>query len=183
MEESSTYKIEKPVVLVGMMGVGKTTYGKKLASIMNVPFIDVDQLIENEIGHSVSWIFENVGEDNFRHMEETKIKDMLNEHKHMVLALGGGAFLNDKTRALIKEKAISVWLTSSPEIIYSRVSVRKDRPLLEGVEDKLGRIRQIMADREQYYKQADVSLVTDHGNQKEVAVRIIKEIEKFYKKT
>ncbi len=183
MEDSATYKIDRPIVLIGMMGVGKTTYGKKLASLINVPFIDVDQTIENEIGHSVSWIFENVGESKFRQMEENKTRELLDEHKHLVLALGGGAFLNENTRKIIKQKAVSVWLTSSPEVIFSRVSVRKDRPLLEGVEDKLGKIKEIMDNREQYYKQADVSVITDHGNQKDISTRIIKEIDLFLTKT
>lgn len=179
MKDSATYKIDKPIVLVGMMGVGKTTYGKKLASIINAPFVDIDQMIENEIGHSVSWIFENVGEAKFRQMEEGKIREILNETQHMVLALGGGAFLNENTRKLIKQKAVSVWLSSSPEVIFSRVSVRRDRPLLEGVEDKLGKIKEIMTNREQYYKQADISVITDTGNQKEIVNRIIREVERF----
>lgn len=181
MNQTATFKIDKPIVLVGMMGVGKTTYGKKLASLINVPFIDVDQTIENEIGHSISWIFENVGESKFRKMEETKIKELLYDHKNMVLALGGGAFLNENTRNMVKKDAVSVWLKSSPEVIYSRVSVRKDRPLLEGTEDKLGKIKEIMNSREEFYKQADISLITDHGNQRDVATKIIKEIEKFIK--
>jgi shikimate kinase len=179
MENSATYKIKKPIALIGMMGVGKTTYGKKMASILKVPFIDIDQMIENEIGHSVSWIFENVGEEKFRHMEETKIRETLNSGENMVVALGGGAFLNPVTRKIVKEKSISVWLKSSPEVIFKRVSVRKDRPLLEGIEDKLGKIKEIMASREALYQEADVSAQTDIGNQRDIAHNIIRVVEKF----
>jgi shikimate kinase len=175
MEPLATYKITKPIVLVGMMGVGKTTYGKKAAATLKIPFLDIDQMIENEIGHSVSWIFENVGEQKFRQMEETKIKELLDKNEPIVLALGGGAFLNPKTRDLIKQKAVSIWLKSSPEVVFSRVSVRKDRPLLEGVADKLGKIREIMNSREEFYKQADISIETDHGNQKDIVQKIIDE--------
>jgi len=179
MQDASTDKILKPIVLVGMMGVGKTTYGRKVSAILGVPFIDIDQAIENEIGHSISWIFENAGEDSFRQMEENKIKEALEAQKPMVLALGGGAFLNETTRALIKKAAISVWLSSAAEVIFNRVSVRKDRPLLEGVEDKLGKIKDIMDARADFYNQADVKIMTDTGNQREIATKIIKEVGNF----
>lgn len=179
MENSSTGKINKPIVLVGMMGVGKTTYGKKAASILKTQFVDVDQMIENEIGHSISWIFENVGEQQFRHTEENKIKELISENLPIIIALGGGAFLNSNTRSLIKDKAISVWLKSSAETIFNRVSMRKDRPLLEGVEDKLGKIKDLIKAREEYYKQADISVDTENGNQRDVAQKIISAVEKF----
>ena len=182
MENSATYKIKKPITLIGMMGVGKTTYGKKMANILKVPFIDIDQIIENEIGHSVSWIFENVGEEKFRHMEETKIREALSSGDNMVVALGGGAFLNANTRKIVKDKSISVWLKSSPETIFKRVSVRKDRPLLEGVDDKLGKIKDMMKSREEIYGQADVSAITDIGNQRDIAHNIIRIVEKFLNK-
>ncbi len=182
MENAATSKINKPVVLVGMMGVGKTTYGKKMAGLLKVPFVDIDILIENEICHSVNWIFENVGEEKFRHMEETKIRELLNSNEIMVIALGGGAFLNPNTRKMIKEKAISVWLRSSAESIYNRVSVRKDRPLLEGTKDKLGKIVEMMSAREQYYEQADVCAYTDIGNQREIASKLVGLVEKALSK-
>jgi shikimate kinase len=182
MEISATYKINKPIVLVGMMGVGKSTYGKKIANTLKIPFVDIDVLIENEIGHSVNWIFENVGEEKFRKIEEKKIRDILNSGEVVLVALGGGAFLNDNTRKLVKEKAISVWLKSSPEVIYNRVSVRKDRPLLEGTKDKLGKIIDIMNSREKFYKEADVEAFTDIGNQKEIALKVIENIGKFLSK-
>ncbi len=182
MRDSATYKINKPIVLVGMMGVGKTTYGKKIAAILKVPFLDVDQLIENEIGHSISWLFEHVGEDKFRDMEEKKIEELLNSNVVMVIALGGGAFNNERTRERVKKKALAVWLKSRPETVLTRVSVRRDRPLLEGVDDKLGKIKQIMKDREGFYSQSDVAIATDEGNQRELPFRTLDKVQEFLDK-
>ena len=181
MIDSSIYKISKPIVLVGMMGVGKTTYGKKIASILQIPFIDVDQVIENEIGHSISWIFENFGEEKFRKMEQAKIKEVLDENIPIILALGGGAFLNQETRELISNKAFSVWLKSSPEVIYSRVKARKDRPLLENVDDKLVKIKEIIKVREEFYSKADIEFDTDIGSPKDIPYNIINKIKNSLK--
>lgn len=179
MENSAILKFNKPIVLLGMMGVGKTTYGKKMAGVLKIPFFDVDQQVEADIGHSVAWIFENAGEKEFRKMEEQKIVEILNSQETIVLALGGGAFISKKTRDLVKKKAISVWLKTPPEVILKRVSVRKDRPLLEGEEDKLEKIRGILRNREDFYKQADITVETEIGGQKEVAIKIINGVEDY----
>ncbi len=182
MSVEAINKINKPIVLLGMMGVGKTTYGKKLANTLRVPFYDIDQEIENDIGHAVSWIFENIGEPEFRRLEENKIKDLIAKHDRSIIALGGGAFLNEKSRKLIKEKTISVWLQSSAKVIYDRVSVRKDRPLLEGVSDKLGKIKEISEARAPIYAEADLSLNTDTGGPKEINRNIIAKLGEFIEK-
>ncbi len=105
------------IVLVGMMGAGKTTYGRKLAKNIGYDFYDIDQEIEGDIGHAVSWIFENIGEKEFRKMEETKIREITSLDSKKVVALGGGAFLNDNSRQLIKERAFSIWLKADAETI------------------------------------------------------------------
>ena len=179
MENSAILKLKKPIVLVGMMGVGKTTYGKKVASLLKIPFEDVDHLIENDIGHSVSWVFENAGEAEFRKMEEHKIAEVLMENRCLILALGGGAFINENTRKLVKQKAVSIWLQTSPEVILKRVSIRKDRPLLQGEDDQLKKIKSILSSREEYYKQADIHVETDFSGQRDVAYKIIDAIENY----
>lgn len=179
MESSSIKNLKKPIVLVGMMGVGKTTYGRKLAVALQVGFSDVDQAIENDIGHSVSWIFENAGEDKFRKLEEYKIKELVGEQKLKVIALGGGAFISQVNRDFIKQNAISVWLSCPPELISARISQRKDRPLLQGNEDKLKKIKDILQSREEFYAESDIKIETEKFLQREVPNKIISLIEEF----
>ena len=95
-------ELKKQVTLVGMMGVGKTTFGKKLAAKLQVPFYDVDHEIEGDIGHSVSWIFENAGEEEFRKLETEKIRQLLDNGKPKIVALGGGAFISNENRKEIR---------------------------------------------------------------------------------
>lgn len=153
----------KPICLVGMMGVGKTTFGKKLAKRLKRSFYDIDIEIEREIGHSIEWIFENAGEAHFRKMEEAKIKELLALEQPSVLALGGGAFINDNTRASIKQKAISIWLDSPAEVIFNRVKGRTHRPLLN-VEDKMQQILKILEARRAIYAEANYKIHSDEGN-------------------
>lgn len=164
------------IVLVGMMGVGKTTFGRKLSNLIGSQFLDIDQEIEYDIGHSVSWIFENIGEKEFRKMEEAKIREILENPSPKVVALGGGAFLNQNSRELIKKKAVSIWLKADAETILRRVSARRNRPLLEGEEDKFGKIKRILSEREEIYSKADLVIVTDKGAQKKILDKIVSQI-------
>ncbi|MDX1949446.1 MAG: shikimate kinase [Rickettsiales bacterium] len=170
------------IVLLGMMGTGKTTLGRKLAKNLEIEFFDIDLEVEGDIGHSISWIFENIGEKEFRKMEHQKIKSLLENKKPKVIALGGGAFLNEDSRKIIKENAVSVWLKASAETIFRRVSARKDRPLLETEDDKLALVKKIMKDREEVYSKADLITITDNTSQKKVLEKIITEIAIFINK-
>jgi shikimate kinase len=159
--------LSKQVILLGMMGVGKTTFGRKAAARLNVPFIDIDHEIEADIGHSVAWIFDNAGEEEFRKLESNKIEQVLSDGKPKIIGLGGGAFISTKNRNIIKNYgAASVWLTASPETIYDRVKHRKDRPLLENCDNKMMKIKEIMSSRNKFYSQADHKISTDEGNYK-----------------
>ncbi len=172
----------KQIVLLGMMGTGKTTLGRKLAKILGINFYDIDLEIEGDIGHSISWIFENIGEKEFRKMEHQKIKELLQGNIPKVIALGGGAFLNEDSREIIKQNAVSVWLKASAETIFKRVSARRDRPLLETEDDKLALVKKIMKDREEIYAKADLITITDNTSQKKVLEKIITEISYFINK-
>lgn len=178
MKNSSTNNLPIPVVLVGMMGTGKTTFGKKLASKLSIPFFDLDHEIEKDIGHSVSWIFENAGEEEFRKLEKKKLSEILSKDGVFILALGGGAFIPEENRKIIKKKAYSVWLTASPETIYQRVSYRKDRPLLEKQGDKMNHIKDLMEKRDPIYAMADSKVITDKGSHKDIIDSIINEVSK-----
>lgn len=170
------------IVLVGMMGAGKTTYGRKLARAIDYEFYDIDQEIENDIGHSVSWIFDNIGEKEFRKMEEAKIKEIISLDKKKIVALGGGAFLNPNSRSLIKSQALSIWLKADAETILKRISARKNRPLLDGEEDKFSKIKKILSERENIYSEADITVITDRSSQKKIIDKIVEKISSFSKK-
>jgi len=122
--------IDRPVVLVGMMGVGKTSIGKRLAVRLGTPFVDADDEIEKAAGLSISEIFAKYGEDYFRDGERRVIARLI-EGAPKVIATGGGAFVNDETRALILERATSIWLDADVQVLADRVSRRDHRPLLK----------------------------------------------------
>src|SRR3989338_5484193 len=121
----------KTIVLVGLMGVGKSSVGRRLATALNLPFRDADNEVEAAAGRSISEIFADLGEAAFRDGERRVIARLLDEPPH-VLATGGGAFVNAETRALINEKALSVWLKADVELLARRVSRKDTRPLLKG---------------------------------------------------
>ncbi len=175
----SSINIKKPIVLVGMMGVGKTTFGKKLAGKLGLTFFDLDHEIEDEIGHSVSWIFENAGENEFRKLESKKLREILNGEL-IVLALGGGAYISEENIKHVNSNSTSIWLRASAETIYKRVSYRNDRPLLEKIKNKRQHIKNMLEEREKFYKQADFSIYTDNGSHKEILQNIMKQICESY---
>jgi shikimate kinase len=137
--------IDRPVVLVGMMGVGKTSIGKRLAARLGMDFVDADEEIERAAGMSIAEIFEKFGEPYFRDGERRVIARLI-EGAPKIIATGGGAFINDETRALILDQALSIWLDADIKILAERVSRRNHRPLLTGrdpvqVLTELGKIR------------------------------------------
>jgi shikimate kinase len=149
----------KPIVLVGMMGVGKTSIGKKLAERIGIPFVDADDEIEKAADLKISEIFEKFGEEYFRNGERRVITRLVNGIPK-VIATGGGAFINLETRALIKERALSIWLNADLDILVERVSRRNHRPLLHGKDPRevlleLGQIR------EPIYAEADIHVCSD----------------------
>ncbi|RYY47758.1 MAG: shikimate kinase, partial [Sphingomonadales bacterium] len=121
----------KPIVLIGLMGAGKTTVGRRLAQRMRLPFVDADHEIEAAAGMSVADIFERFGEPYFRDGERRVISRLV-DGAPKVIATGGGAFMNEGTRALILERGIAVWLDAEPEVLADRVRRRDTRPLLRG---------------------------------------------------
>jgi shikimate kinase len=156
--------IDRPVVLVGMMGVGKTSIGRKLAERLGLPFVDADEEIETAADLSVAEIFERFGEEYFRDGERRVIGRLI-EGKPKVIATGGGAFINDETRALILEQAHSVWLNADIEVLVERVSRRNHRPLLVG-RDAREVLTELGAKRDPIYAQAKIHARSDtspHG--------------------
>ena len=145
---------DRSVVLVGLMGAGKTSIGKRLAARMQLPFRDADREIEDAAGKSITEIFADHGESYFREGERKVIERLLNDGPQ-VLATGGGAFIDDKTRTSIAETGISVWLNADLEVLMERVSRRSHRPLLH-TDDPAAVMRRLIDERYPVYRQADV---------------------------
>lgn len=161
----------RPLVLVGMMGAGKTTVGRRLASRLGRQFIDSDEEIERAAQMSIPEIFEQRGEGEFRAGEMRVIARLLKE-KDIVLATGGGAFVNPETRALVKAEALSVWLKADLDVLFERVSRRSNRPLLKTADPK-GTLEKLIADRYPIYEEADVTVISRDVPQDNVAADVI----------
>lgn len=123
-------RIDRPIVLIGLMGAGKTTVGRRLAQRLGLPFVDADEEIEAAAGMSISEIFDRFGEPYFRDGERRVIARLI-DGSRKVIATGGGAFMNEKTRALILDRATAVWLEADIETLVDRVRRRSTRPLLK----------------------------------------------------
>ncbi len=152
---------ERTIALVGLMGVGKSTIGRRLAAALELPFRDADHEIEKAAGCSIAEIFAERGEEEFRAGERRVIARLLEEGPH-VLATGGGAFMNPKTRSLIKDRAISVWLKADLDVLVRRVSRKDTRPLLAG-RDSRQVLQQLMNERYPVYAESDIVIETDDG--------------------
>lgn len=151
----------RTVALVGLMGVGKTSVGKRLAQALDLPFFDADEEIERAARRSVSEIFADLGEADFREGERRVIARLLAGPPH-VLATGGGAFVNPETRKLLKEHALVVWLKADLEVLARRVSRRDTRPLLRG-KDPMEVLRAQAEARFPAYAEAHVQVETGEG--------------------
>jgi shikimate kinase len=146
----------RTIALVGLMGVGKSSVGRRLAAVLDLPFRDADTEVETAAGRSIPEIFDAFGEAIFRDGERRVIARLLDEGP-MVLATGGGAFMNEHTRALIREKALSVWLKADVEILARRVGRKDNRPLLAG-RDPAETLTELAAIRYPVYAQADLTV-------------------------
>jgi shikimate kinase len=147
---------DRTIVLVGLMGAGKTSVGRRLATTLGLPFRDSDEEVERAAGRTVAEIFADLGEAEFRAGERRVIARLLNQPPH-VLATGGGAFMNPDTRRLIKEKALSIWLKADIDVLVRRVARKADRPLLrEGDPHEV--LETLAAERYPIYALADLTV-------------------------
>jgi shikimate kinase len=148
----------RSVVLVGMMGAGKSSVGRRLARALNLPFVDADTEIERAAGMSITDIFTRHGEPEFRSGERRVVSRLLDEGT-AVIATGGGAWMDETTREKVRERAISVWLKAEVEVLFRRVKKRGGRPLLKGGDPEQV-LRDILAVREPIYAEADVTVIS-----------------------
>src|SRR5437660_2922352 len=146
----------RSIVLIGMMGAGKSTIGRRLAARLRLPFLDADVEIEAAAGMSIADIFETHGEPHFRDGEARVIARLLDSGP-AVVATGGGAFMREETRSRIGSKAVSIWLKADAEVIMRRVKRRADRPLLQTA-DPAATVGRLMSEREPVYQHADLTV-------------------------
>jgi shikimate kinase len=147
---------DRTIVLVGLMGAGKTSIGRRLAEKMNLHFVDADHEIERAAGKSIPDIFAEHGEAHFRDGERKVIARLL-ENGKQVLATGGGAFMNEDTRSAIKQHAISIWLKADLQLLLKRVGKRGGRPLLEN-NDPAEVLQSLIDKRYPVYAEADITV-------------------------
>lgn len=156
-------RIDRPIVLVGMMGVGKSSVGRRLASLLDCPFVDADEEIEASAQMTIPEIFQTYGEAYFRDGERRVIARLIDDSDGCcVIATGGGAFCNPDTRALILEKTLTIWLDSDVDTLVERTSRKDNRPLLQEGDPRetLARLRE---ERRPYYSQASIHVTSGDG--------------------
>jgi shikimate kinase len=162
----------RAIVLVGLMGAGKTTVGRRLAEKLDVPFVDADHEIELAAGKTVAEIFSDHGEPYFREGERKVIARLL-ENGAQILATGGGAFMNPETRGNIRAQGVSVWLKADLALLMKRVKKRSDRPLLRN-DDPEGVMRKLMDARYPVYGEADITVESRDAAHSSMVAEVVK---------
>ncbi len=165
------FSVDRPIVLIGMMGAGKTSVGRALAELLALPFFDSDAEIEAAAGKSIPQIFADSGEAEFRRMEREAVLRLLGCGA-CVLSIGGGAFMDDLTRGKIGKKAFSVWIKVDEKILLSRIRHDDKRPLLKGG-DGVKKFKRIFSARLPVYAEADLAVACNDDSVEDNAKKII----------
>ena len=163
----------KNVILTGMMGSGKTTVGKELATILNCNFVDLDEIIENKYG-KITDIFSQKGEKYFRELETQELKNLENQ-SNFVLSTGGGIILKDENIKILKDLGQVFYLSAKSETIYNRIKNQRHRPLLNTQNPK-NTIEEILSKRLEKYEKSGEKITTDNKNAKEIAGEIYEKL-------
>jgi shikimate kinase len=161
----------RTIVLVGLMGAGKTKIGRRVAARLNLPFFDSDNEIETAAGETIEEIFRNRGESVFRDGERRVIARLLAQPTH-ILATGGGSFMDPATRSLIARRGVSVWLRADLDVLVARVSRRSNRPLLQR-SDPRSVLAALMERRYPIYAEADIAIDSSDGSAEQTTTRVI----------
>ncbi len=170
-------RIDRPLVLVGLMGVGKSSVGRRLATVLHLPFSDADEEIVHAAQKSIPEMFEQFGEAYFRDGERRVIARLVQSGRG-VIATGGGAFVNPETRALILSKAVAIWLDSDIEVLLERVKRNANRPLLQNG-DPREVLTRLKAERESAYAEAPIHVTSGHGPHTRAISDILKGLDEW----
>lgn len=174
------FYVPKTIALVGMMGAGKSTIGKRLANKLSLKFFDSDKEVEEASGgYSVTRIYEQWGEQAFREVEYKVIERLLRTEPPHVLSTGDGAFISDNTRQLLQEQTVTVWLKAGLETLSARVKNRRERPqLLEGDTDVI--LERLIVERHPIYATADITVESDDETYQDTVDRIFVALSEFF---
>ena len=170
-------RLDRPVVLVGLMGVGKSTVGRRLAKRLGLSFVDSDAEIEDAAGLSAAEVYERYGESDFRDGERRLVARLI-EGDVRVIATGGGAYVDPRTRQLLNERAITVWLDAPVEILTERTSRRDTRAQLRNG-DRKATLEKLANERRQSYEEAHIHVKSGDGAHKEVVDSIVAALEAY----
>jgi shikimate kinase len=173
-------RLDRPVVLVGLMGVGKSTVGRRLAKRLALPFVDSDSAIEDAAGYSAAEVFERFGEQDFRDGERRLVARLI-DGEIRVIATGGGAYVDASTRQLLNERAITVWLDAPVDILAERTARRDTRPLLKNGDPK-GTLQRLAEERRPSYEEAHIHVKSGDGAHKDVVEAIVQALEEHLSK-
>src|SRR4051795_3871232 len=173
-------RLDRPLVLVGLMGVGKSTVGRRLAKRLGLPFVDSDSAIEDAAGYSPAEVFERYGEQDFRDGERRLVARLI-EGEIRVIATGGGAYVDPRTRELLNDRAITVWLDAPVDILAERTSRRDTRPLLRNGDPK-GTLERLSEERRPSYAEAHIHVKSGDGAHRDVVEAIIEALEEHLSK-
>ncbi len=171
-------KLKKPIVIVGLMGAGKTSVGKMIAKKLNLPFIDSDSEIVKSAGCSVVDIFSIYGEKEFRRVEDRIIERILSDNKIKVLSTGEGAFIIDNVRKLTKEKTLTIWLKADLELLVKRTSFKDTRPLLLNY-NSTKILQKLIDERYPIYANADITVETKDEPTYKTAQNVLKALQNY----
>jgi shikimate kinase len=171
-DPASSLEIPRSVVLVGLMGAGKTSIGRRLAARLGLPFRDADHEIETAAGCTIPEFFERHGEAEFRKGEHKVIARLLTEEPVHVLATGGGAYMDPATRRLIRDHGISIWLRAGLDLLVERTGRRNNRPLLRKGNPR-ETLARLMEQRYPVYAEADITVDSDEAPPEAAAARVL----------
>ena len=170
-----TKRLDRPLVLVGLMGVGKSTVGRRLARRLGLPFVDSDAAIEDASGYSAAEVFERYGEQDFRDGERRLVARLI-EGDVRVIATGGGAYVDPRTRELLNERAITIWLDAPIDILAERTGRRDTRAQLRNG-DRKATLQRLSDERRRSYEEAHIHVKSGDGAHKDVVDAILRALE------
>lgn len=170
-------RLDRPVVLVGLMGAGKSTVGRRLAKRLGLSFVDSDSAIEDASGYSAAEVYERFGEKDFRDGERRLVARLI-DGEVRVIATGGGAYVDPRTRQLLNDRSITIWLDAPIEVLAERTSRRDTRPLLRN-EDPKATLERLSDERRPSYAEAHIHVRSGDGAHRDVVDTILKELDDY----